>query len=133
MKVAQRVRESKTAMSAKRMWINLLFGFSAGLPIMIVFSVVKIWARREGVDLGTIGLMGIVALPYSLNFLAGPLLDGPRCAGPPCDRCPPRRDLRTPSASSAVADARARLQFAKRRPKHGETLWGSDQNKQIQR
>ncbi len=76
MKVAQRVREFKTAMSAKRMWINLLFGFSAGLPIMIVFSVVKIWARREGVDLGTIGLMGIVALPYSLNFLAGPLLDG---------------------------------------------------------
>jgi PAT family beta-lactamase induction signal transducer AmpG len=70
-----KLRELGLALTRKRMWINLLLGFSAGLPIMIVFSVVKIWARREGVDLSTIGLMGLVALPYSLNFLMGPILD----------------------------------------------------------
>ena len=75
MSKSAKLRELGLALTRKRMWINLLLGFSAGLPIMIVFSVVKIWARREGVDLSTIGLMGLVALPYSFNFFMGPLLD----------------------------------------------------------
>lgn len=75
MAALKKLRELGSALKKKRMWINLLLGFSGGLPIMIVFSVVKIWARREGVDLSTIGLMGLVALPYSLNFLMGPFLD----------------------------------------------------------
>lgn len=75
MAALHKLRELGSALKKKRMWINLLLGFSGGLPIMIVFSVVKIWARREGVDLSTIGLMGLVALPYSLNFLMGPFLD----------------------------------------------------------
>lgn len=75
MSLSQKIQELRLAMSRKRMWINLFLGFSAGLPINIVFYVVKVWARREEVDLGTIGLMGVVALPYSLNFLMGPLLD----------------------------------------------------------
>ncbi len=75
MKKKEKLAELVQRLRKKRIWINLLLGFSAGLPIMIVFSVVKIWARREGVDLSTIGLMGLVALPYSLNFLMGPVLD----------------------------------------------------------
>lgn len=70
-----KAKEILGAFKKKRMWINLLLGFSGGLPIMIVYSLVKIWARREGVDLSTIGLMGLVAIPYSLNFLMGPFLD----------------------------------------------------------
>lgn len=75
MQALHKLKEVGQALKRKRMWINLLLGFSGGLPIMIVFSVVKIWARREGVELSTIGLMGLVALPYSLNFLLGPVLD----------------------------------------------------------
>lgn len=75
MQALHKMKEVGQALKRKRMWINLLLGFSGGLPIMIVFSVVKIWARRQGVDLSTIGLMGLVALPYSLNFLLGPVLD----------------------------------------------------------
>ncbi len=75
MTLKQKIDNFRLAMSRKRMWINLLLGFSAGLPINIVFYVVKVWARREEVDLGTIGLMGMVAIPYSLNFLMGPFLD----------------------------------------------------------
>jgi len=71
----EKLKKLGKALQRKRMWVNLLLGFSAGLPIMLVFSVVKIWARREEVDLSTIGLMGLVALPYSLNFLMGPILD----------------------------------------------------------
>lgn len=57
------------------MWINFFFGFSAGLPIMLVLSLVKIWSRREGIDLTTVGLLGLVGIPYSLNFLMGPFVD----------------------------------------------------------
>lgn len=63
------------ALRRQRMWINLMLGFSAGLPLTIVFSVVKIWMRRDGVDLSTIGMMSWVGIPYSLNFLMGPILD----------------------------------------------------------
>ncbi len=42
---------------------------------MLVLSLVKIWARREGVDLTTVGLLGLVGIPYSLNFLMGPFVD----------------------------------------------------------
>lgn len=68
-------KEIFQALKRKRMWINLLMGFSAGLPIMLVFSTVKIWMRREGIDLSTVGMMSWVALPYSLNFIMGPILD----------------------------------------------------------
>ncbi len=63
------------SLKRKRMWINFFFGFSAGLPIMLVLSLVKIWSRREGVDLTTVGLLGLVGIPYSLNFLMGPFVD----------------------------------------------------------
>ena len=63
------------SLKKKRMWINFFLGFSAGLPIMLVLSLVKIWSRREGVDLTTVGLLGLVGIPYSLNFLMGPFVD----------------------------------------------------------
>lgn len=74
-KVIEIIRVLLNALKHKRMWINLLLGFSAGIPIMLVFSTVKIWARRSGVDLGTVGLLGLTSIPYSLNFLFGPFLD----------------------------------------------------------
>lgn len=70
-----KVIEMTKVLSQKRMWINLLLGFSAGLPIMLVYSTVKIWSRRAGIDLGTVGLLGLTSLPYSFNFLFGPFLD----------------------------------------------------------
>jgi len=70
-----KVTEIIEALKKKRMWINLMLGFSAGIPIMLVFSTVKIWSRRSGVDLSTIGLLGLTSIPYSLNFLFGPFLD----------------------------------------------------------
>ena len=68
-------KELLESLKRKRMWINFFLGFSAGLPIMLVLSLVKIWSRREGIDLGTVGLLGLVGIPYSLNFLMGPFVD----------------------------------------------------------
>jgi len=68
-------RDLLDALKTKRMFIVLLLGFSSGLPIMLVYSTLRIWLRREGIDLGTIGFLSWVAIPYSLNFLWAPLLD----------------------------------------------------------
>lgn len=76
-----RAREKKSflelfaALKSARMAALLFLGFSSGLPIMLVAFNLKVWLRREGIDLGTIGYITWVTLPYSINFLWAPLLD----------------------------------------------------------
>lgn len=53
----------------------LLLGFSSGLPIMLLYSSLKIWLRREGVDLSTVGFFSWITIPYSFNFLWAFFLD----------------------------------------------------------
>lgn len=63
------------ALKTKRMFVILLLGFSSGLPLMLGYSTIKVWLRREGIDLSTIGYIGWVTIPYSINFIWAPLLD----------------------------------------------------------
>jgi PAT family beta-lactamase induction signal transducer AmpG len=42
---------------------------------LLTISVLQAWMTEEGVDLGVIGLMALVGLPYTLKFLWAPLLD----------------------------------------------------------
>lgn len=53
----------------------LFLGFSAGLPILLVFGTLSAWLRVEGVDRTTIGFVSWVALAYGLKFLWSPLVD----------------------------------------------------------
>jgi len=53
----------------------LLLGFSSGLPLFLTGTTLQAWMTKEGVDLTSIGLFSLVALPYSLKFLWSPLLD----------------------------------------------------------
>jgi len=53
----------------------LFLGFSAGLPLFLVFGTLSIWLRREGVDRSTIGFVSWVTLLYGLKFLWAPLVD----------------------------------------------------------
>lgn len=56
--------------------ISMLFlGFSAGLPILLVFGTLSAWLRVEGVDKTTIGFVSWVALAYGFKFLWSPLVD----------------------------------------------------------
>lgn len=57
------------------MLMVLLLGFSSGLPIMLLYSSLKIWMRREGIDLSTIGHISWITIPYSFNFMWSFLLD----------------------------------------------------------
>ncbi len=63
------------SLRSRRMLVILLLGFSSGLPLMLMASSLKIWLRREGIDLSTIGYISWVMVPYSFNFLWAPLLD----------------------------------------------------------
>ena len=58
-----------------RMAATLSMGFASGLPLLLTFSLLQVWMREEGVDLGAIGLVTLLGLPYTLKFLWGPLLD----------------------------------------------------------
>ncbi len=56
--------------------VSMLFlGFSAGLPILLVFGTLSAWLRVEGVDKTTIGFVSWVALAYGFKFVWSPLID----------------------------------------------------------
>lgn len=58
-----------------KMAVLLLLGFSSGLPLYLTSRTLQAWMTKAGVDLTTIGLFSMVALPYSLKFLWAPVLD----------------------------------------------------------
>jgi PAT family beta-lactamase induction signal transducer AmpG len=57
------------------MSIMLLLGFSSGLPLFLTSTTLQAWMTKEGVNLTSIGLFSLVALPYSFKFVWSPLLD----------------------------------------------------------
>ena len=57
------------------MWLAGVMGFSSGLPILLSITVLQAWLIAEEIDLATIGLLGLVALPYNLKFIWAPVID----------------------------------------------------------
>ncbi|MDH5178211.1 MAG: MFS transporter [Gammaproteobacteria bacterium] len=51
------------------------FGFSAGLPFMLIFSSLSIWLSKAGIDVDTITYFSWAALAYSFKFVWSPLVD----------------------------------------------------------
>lgn len=70
---------------ARRSWTEILFtrkmlaciflGFSSGMPLFVLVSLVPAWLRDNEVDLATIGLFALVGLPYTWKFLWSPVMD----------------------------------------------------------
>ncbi|MCG6939468.1 MAG: MFS transporter [Gammaproteobacteria bacterium] len=58
-----------------RVLAMLFLGFSAGLPLLLVFGTLSGWLAREGIDKSTIGHISWVALLYGLKFTWSPLVD----------------------------------------------------------
>src|SRR5262245_20965498 len=58
-----------------RVLIVLLLGFSAGLPLALSGETLRVWMADRGVDLGTIGLLSLAGLPYTVKFLWAPVVD----------------------------------------------------------
>lgn len=58
-----------------RILLCILTGFSSGLPLFILISLLTAWLRESGVDLKAIGLLALVQFPYVWKFLWAPLCD----------------------------------------------------------
>ena len=53
----------------------LFFGFSSGLPILLVFSTLSVWLVKAGVSRSTITMFSWAALAYSFKFIWSPIVD----------------------------------------------------------
>ena len=59
----------------KKLLTMFLLGFSAGLPLLLVFTTLSAWLRDEGIVRATIGFFGWVTIFYGFKFLWAPLID----------------------------------------------------------
>lgn len=55
--------------------IMLFFGFSAGLPLMLIVSSLSLWLREAGIDRSMVTMFAWAALGYSFKFIWSPLVD----------------------------------------------------------
>ena len=53
----------------------LSLGFSAGLPLLLVFGTLSFWLREAGIDRTTIGFLSWVGLTYAFKWVWAPLVD----------------------------------------------------------
>ena len=53
----------------------LFFGFSAGVPILLIFSSLSLWLREAGVSRTAVTFFSWAALGYSFKFIWAPLID----------------------------------------------------------
>lgn len=53
----------------------LFLGFSAGLPLLLVFGTLSFWLREAGIERSTIGFLSWVALAYAFKWAWAPLVD----------------------------------------------------------
>lgn len=68
-------RERRAAYLEPRVLLMLPLGFASGLPLALSGATLQAWYTDAGVDLRTIGLLGLVGLPYTYKFLWAPVLD----------------------------------------------------------
>ena len=66
---------SLSAILDRRVLIMLFLGFSAGLPILLIFSSLSVWLREAGVSRSTVTYFSWAALGYSFKFVWAPLVD----------------------------------------------------------
>ena len=59
----------------RRALVMLLFGFAAGMPILLIFSSLSLWLREAGIERSTVTMFSWAALGYSFKFVWAPLID----------------------------------------------------------
>ena len=68
-------RESLAIIADRKTLIMLCLGFSAGIPILLIFSSLSLWLREAGVERATVTFFSWAALGYSFKFVWAPLVD----------------------------------------------------------
>lgn len=60
---------------SKRILAVFLLGFSSGLPLALVGSLLSAWFKTSGLNIVSIGCLTLIGQPYVYKFLWAPLLD----------------------------------------------------------
>ncbi|OTG73169.1 MFS transporter [Acinetobacter sp. ANC 4169] len=64
-----------TAFLDRRALIMLFLGFSAGIPILLIFSSLSLWLGEAGIEKSAVTFFSWAALGYSFKFVWAPLVD----------------------------------------------------------
>ena len=67
--------DSISAYAHPRVLAMLFLGFSAGLPLLLIFSTLSIWLSEAGVERSAVTYFSWAALGYSFKFVRAPLVD----------------------------------------------------------
>ncbi len=59
----------------RRMLICVFTGFSSGMPLFLLLSLVQAWFETQGLNIKTISVFAVMQFPYTWKFLWSPLLD----------------------------------------------------------
>jgi len=59
----------------KSVWVMLFLGFSAGIPILLIFGTLSLWLREAGVSRSAATFFSWAVLGYSFKFIWAPLVD----------------------------------------------------------
>ena len=59
----------------RSVWVMLFLGFSAGIPILLIFGTLSLWLREAGVSRSTATYFSWAVLGYSFKFVWAPLVD----------------------------------------------------------
>ena len=65
----------KQQLLTRRMLICIFTGFSSGLPLYVIYQLMPLWLRDQGVGLAEIGFFALVGVPYTWKFIWSPLMD----------------------------------------------------------
>jgi len=69
-------RTPSMALFLHRRVVTMLFlGFSAGIPLLLIFSSLSLWLREAGVERAAVTYFSWAALGYSFKFVWAPLVD----------------------------------------------------------
>jgi len=75
MAAARSWRETIAVYRHPRVMGMLFLGFSAGLPLLLVFSTLSAWLRDEGISRSAIGFFSWIGITYSIKFFWAPVVD----------------------------------------------------------
>lgn len=59
----------------QQLYSIFFFGFSSGLPFLLILSTLSVWLAEVGISKTMIGLLAWVSVPYTFKFVWGTLID----------------------------------------------------------
>lgn len=60
---------------SRKMLAALSMGFTCGLPLLLTIGLLQAWLKDSGVNLGAIGLVSLLQIPYTWKFIWAPIFD----------------------------------------------------------